>query len=122
RFDLTSYLHPAEQRDVAALEPVERAAAMLSCWVRKDAYLKGVGSGIAAGVGVDYVELGATFARDSTGAEPALPSGWTILDVPVPTGFAAATAARHVLPQARRGSAVLSRCFALDQAFPGGRR
>ena len=52
-------------------------------WTRKEAYLKGIGTGLARGVAADY--LGAT------GLAP-LPAGWSVLDVPVPDGHAAAAA------------------------------
>ncbi|MFF2651056.1 4'-phosphopantetheinyl transferase family protein [Streptomyces sp. NPDC058045] len=89
RFDLSSHLHPDEQRDIAALPAGRRTAAMLNCWVRKEAYLKGTGAGIAAGVGGVYTGLGPEFS----GPGPAVaPPGWALLDVQAPAGHPAAAA------------------------------
>lgn len=116
RFDLSSYMHPAEQRSLQALAPAERTAALLGCWVRKEAYLKGVGSGIAAGVGADYVGLEAIYATGTAGsAEALLPVGWTILDVAVPTGFKAAVALRDDHPRSRGRTRLSARTFGLAQ-------
>ncbi|EST29031.1 4'-phosphopantetheinyl transferase family protein [Streptomyces roseochromogenus] len=117
RFDLSSYLHPAEQRALQALDPAERTAALLGCWVRKEAYLKGVGSGIAGGVGADYVGLEAAYTTGAADAEePLLPIGWTILDVAVPEGFKAAVALRDGRPPGRRRTCLPTRSFGLTQA------
>jgi len=43
---LLQYLHPQEQAQVRQLEEGERAAAVLRCWVRKEACLKSVGLGL----------------------------------------------------------------------------
>lgn len=79
--DLSGRLHPAEQSEIAAAEQPQLAFARV--WTRKEAYLKGIGTGLARSVAADY--LGAT------GLAP-LPSGWSVQDVPVPDGHAAAAA------------------------------
>jgi len=79
--DLTARLHPAEQREIVAAARPERAFATV--WTRKEAYLKGIGTGLSRGLATDY--LGAA------GLAP-LPDGWTLLDVPVPDGYAGAVA------------------------------
>jgi 4'-phosphopantetheinyl transferase len=89
RFDLASYLHPDERDAVAALPAGRRPAALLNCWVRKEAYLKGTGAGIAAGVGSVHVGLGPAFPDDRPSATP---EGWTLLDVAAPRGHVAAVA------------------------------
>uniref|UniRef100_UPI002810DE2C 4'-phosphopantetheinyl transferase family protein n=1 Tax=Streptomyces sp. TaxID=1931 RepID=UPI002810DE2C len=76
-------LHPAEGGELAALPPEERPAAFARCWARKEAYLKGTGAGLAGGVARTYV---------GTGPAPASVPGWSLADVPVPPGFAAAVA------------------------------
>ncbi|MFJ8313165.1 MULTISPECIES: 4'-phosphopantetheinyl transferase family protein [unclassified Streptomyces] len=87
---LAGYLHPEEQTDLAALPPGERASAFLRCWVRKEAYLKGIGVGIAHGVDGVRVGLGARPGRPGAVSEG--DGGWRLVDVNVPTGFVAAAA------------------------------
>lgn len=88
RFDFTEYLHPAEQDALRALPETSRGQALLSCWVRKEAFLKGTGAGLAEGVGTQYVGLGAGFAPSATPT----PHGWLFFEVAVEPGYAAAVA------------------------------
>jgi phosphopantetheinyl transferase (holo-ACP synthase) len=55
------------------------------CWSRKEAYLKGVGIGLAEGPSVAYV---------AAGHAPAVPADWSLADVRVASGYAAACAIR----------------------------
>lgn len=70
--EVTPLLHPSEQREIAASP--DRREAFTRVWTRKEAYLKGLGTGIAHGID----------------AQP--DSDWTIVDVPVAEGYAAAVA------------------------------
>jgi 4'-phosphopantetheinyl transferase len=79
--DLTARLHPVEQREIAAAQRPEVAFAEV--WTRKEAYLKGIGTGLSRGLATDYL--------GGTGLAP-LPDGWSVLDVPVPAGYAGAAA------------------------------
>ncbi|HEX8305151.1 MAG TPA: 4'-phosphopantetheinyl transferase superfamily protein [Jatrophihabitans sp.] len=88
--DLSARLHPAEQREIAAAGRPEVAFARV--WTRKEAYLKGIGTGLSRGLGTDY--LGAA------GLAP-LPDGWNVLDVPVPAGYAGAVAVAGPTSDAR---------------------
>ncbi|WP_346268225.1 4'-phosphopantetheinyl transferase superfamily protein [Streptomyces sp. SCUT-3] len=65
--------------------PADRPAAFARCWTRKEAYLKGTGTG-----------LGEDPSRTPVGAgpRPEPVPGWLLADVPVPTGHAAAWALR----------------------------
>lgn len=83
--NLESQLHPLEQQQLAALAPADRPAAFARCWTRKEAYLKGTGTG-----------LGEDPSRTPVGAgpRPEPVPGWLLADVPVPTGHAAAWALR----------------------------
>ncbi|MCX5403577.1 4'-phosphopantetheinyl transferase superfamily protein [Streptomyces sp. NBC_00335] len=82
--ELAGQLHPREAAELAALDPEERPAAFGRVWVRKEAYLKGLGIGLSRGLALDYVGSGDTPASG-------LP-GWSLRDVAVPPGFSAAVA------------------------------
>jgi len=88
--DLSARLHPAEQREIAAAPRLEVAFAQV--WTRKEAYLKGIGTGLSRGLSADY--LGAT------GLAP-LPDGWSVLDVPVAAGYSGAAAVAGTTPDTR---------------------
>ncbi|AYL40369.1 4-phosphopantetheinyl transferase (plasmid) [Streptomyces fungicidicus] len=81
-----SALHPAEADELALLPAHGRPAAFTRAWVRKEAYLKGLGTGLVRDPALDYV---------GTGPLPAAPApGWSVRDVLVPAGYAAAVALR----------------------------
>lgn len=82
---LAAALHPRERAELAELDDAwERRLAVARAWVRKEAYLKGIGTGLARGTDRDYV--------GALAAPPGSPDGWTLHDVPVPEGCAAAVA------------------------------
>ncbi|MEV8034403.1 4'-phosphopantetheinyl transferase superfamily protein [Streptomyces sp. NPDC086182] len=83
--------HPAERRAVAALSPALRERALLGCWVRKEAYLKGIGTGLAGGLGRHHVGLAEELAPPWA---PPGPAGWSLADVKAPDGYRAAVAVR----------------------------
>ncbi|MEU5977236.1 4'-phosphopantetheinyl transferase superfamily protein [Streptomyces sp. NPDC047315] len=85
-------LHPDERRALAEVPAARRGAAVLGCLVRKEAYLKGTGAGLAAGLGTHHVGLAEEFAP--TWAPPG-PAGWSLADVPAPDGYRAAVAVQH---------------------------
>ena len=83
--ELISSLHPVERAELAAYDGLpERRLALARTWVRKEAYLKGVGTGLSLGAHLDYV--------GSLPHSPGAPDGWTVVDVPVPDGYTAAVA------------------------------
>lgn len=84
--EVAALLHPAERAELAALPEAARPAAVARCWTRKEAYLKGVGIGLGEDPSVTYV---------GTGSAPAAVPGWSLGDVPVFTGYAAAWALRE---------------------------
>ncbi|WP_329223567.1 4'-phosphopantetheinyl transferase superfamily protein [Streptomyces sp. NBC_01485] len=84
-------LHPDERRALDTLPPTVRQEALLGCWVRKEAFLKGIGTGLPGGVGVHHVGLAAALAPPWA---PSVPDGWALLDVPAPDGCHAAVALR----------------------------
>ncbi|MFC8538359.1 4'-phosphopantetheinyl transferase family protein [Streptomyces sp. NPDC057249] len=82
-------LHPDERRAVDALAPALRGDALLGCWVRKEAFLKGIGTGLPGGVGAHHVGLASALAPPWA---PPGPAGWALLDAPAPDGCRAAVA------------------------------
>lgn len=72
--EIADRLHPRESAELRALAGEERAVAFTRIWVRKEAYLKGLGIGLARPLAADYLGAGAVAAR--------LP-GWTVRDVRV---------------------------------------
>lgn len=77
-------LHPRERAELDRLPPAARPPAFIRAWVRKEAYLKGLGTGLAGTPAGCYV---------GTGPSPATPApGWLLTDVPVGPGASAAVA------------------------------
>ncbi|WFB06779.1 4'-phosphopantetheinyl transferase superfamily protein [Streptomyces sp. LX-29] len=79
-------LHPRERTELAVLPPAERPAAFARCWTRKEAYLKGLGTGLSRDPATDYV---------STGVATVPVGSWSLADIPVDhvrSGYAAAWA------------------------------
>jgi len=85
--ELAVALHPRESAEVLALPPAQRARAFARLWTRKEAYLKGLGTGLNRRPSLDY--LGGA----AEGAATAPPS-WTVADIAVDDGYAAAVAYR----------------------------
>ncbi|MFB8086048.1 4'-phosphopantetheinyl transferase family protein [Streptomyces sp. NPDC055992] len=81
--EISGQLHPAEAAELSALPQPERLAAFARVWTRKEAYLKGEGVGLAGGLNHEHV---------GTGPLPLDPPGWSVTDVAVPAGYAAAVA------------------------------
>jgi 4'-phosphopantetheinyl transferase len=81
--DVVALLHPAERREIRSAPRSQQTAAFARAWTRKEAYLKGTGTGITQDLAAVY--LGAQ-------EDPAEPPGWAVIDVPVVAGYAAAAA------------------------------
>ncbi|WP_181764712.1 4'-phosphopantetheinyl transferase family protein [Streptomyces albidus (ex Kaewkla and Franco 2022)] len=90
--EVAGALHTREQAELAALAEPRRPAAFARCWTRKEAYLKGTGTGLGEDPSVTYV---------GTAGAPVPPPGWRISDIEVPAGYAAASAHKidHPDPQ-----------------------
>ncbi|MEU8843662.1 4'-phosphopantetheinyl transferase superfamily protein [Streptomyces roseus] len=95
--ELAGWLHARETAELEAGPEAERPAAFARTWVRKEAYLKGLGVGLARDPALDY--LGA-------GPVASAPSGWEVADVAVPAGFAGAVARTAVALTAAARTAV----------------
>jgi 4'-phosphopantetheinyl transferase len=87
-------LHPLEREELLALVPEQRREVFTRLWSRKEAYLKGIGVGLAHGLVGEYL---------GTGRQPDPPTGWVLLDVGVPPGYFA-SAALKTGPAAERPS------------------
>ncbi|MGK5543977.1 4'-phosphopantetheinyl transferase family protein [Streptomyces sp. URMC 127] len=81
--EVARVLHRDETAELAALPAERRPEAFARCWTRKEAYLKGTGTGLSENPSVTYV---------GTGPDPASPAGWALTDVAAPQGYAAAVA------------------------------
>ncbi|MCX5199457.1 4'-phosphopantetheinyl transferase superfamily protein [Streptomyces sp. NBC_00249] len=78
-------LHPREQTELAAVPEVRRPEAFARLWARKEAYLKGIGTGLSRSPAADYL-----------GDDPrAHPLGWRVHDL---TGHPAALALNSSAP------------------------
>ncbi|MFE2286511.1 4'-phosphopantetheinyl transferase family protein [Streptomyces sp. NPDC059443] len=76
-------LHPAEQEELKELREEDRTVAFGRLWTRKEAYLKGLGTGLARGTYLDY--LGEHRDGDR-------PGGWVVGNLPLCEGHVAAVA------------------------------
>ncbi|MFE9250593.1 4'-phosphopantetheinyl transferase family protein [Streptomyces sp. NPDC007088] len=81
--ELAGSLHPREQVLLEQAPPERRAAVFARVWARKEAYLKGLGTGLAMGAAHVYV------------AEGAQVPDWSLYDVAAPSGLAAALAVKE---------------------------
>jgi 4'-phosphopantetheinyl transferase len=92
--ELSSTLHPAEVELVAALPPDRRDAAVLACFVRAEAHLKGLGTGL--GLDPATVAVGPSAPDVATAgegwAERLGVPGWDVLDLDVGPAHVAALA------------------------------
>ncbi|MFD5395909.1 4'-phosphopantetheinyl transferase family protein [Streptomyces sp. NPDC127097] len=79
-------LHPKEAAELTVCQEEERGAAFARVWVRKEAYLKGLGIGLGRDPSLDYLGTAAHGAVQ--------PHGWEIADVVVADGHRAAVATR----------------------------
>jgi 4'-phosphopantetheinyl transferase len=95
------FFTPGEAANVLGRPEPERPDAFFACWTRKEAYLKAVGKGIAAGVAsVEIVaDAGGRPQLRSPGGKP-LPN-WTIRDLDPGDGYRAALAVAGPPPQIR---------------------
>jgi 4'-phosphopantetheinyl transferase len=78
------FMSPAEQRALASLSARQRLEAFFQCWTRKEAYVKGIGTGLSFALQDVDVWRGVS--------QPATARGWTIHQVKAAPGFAAAVA------------------------------
>lgn len=81
----TRLLHPGERTELEDLPQGRRGAAFGQLWARKEAYLKGIGTGLERPLHADYL--------GTPGRDPWLrPPHWTVLDLPCGPARGAAVA------------------------------
>ncbi|RBY89592.1 4'-phosphopantetheinyl transferase superfamily protein [Blastococcus sp. TF02A-30] len=92
------WLSPAERAALLDLAPPARALAATRCWTRKEAVLKGTGSGLTDHLAA--LEVGVV-------PGPVVVGDWLVEDVPAPRGFVAsiATSPSHPVEEPPRGRA-----------------
>lgn len=81
--EASALLHADERTEIFSAPPSQQTEVFTRLWTRKEAYLKGIGTGIAHDLDADYLGTLPNAAR---------PRGWTVLDVPVAAGYVAAAA------------------------------
>jgi 4'-phosphopantetheinyl transferase len=87
---------PSESAAILERSGPHRLQAFYRCWTRKEAYLKGIGTGIGAGldgVVVSVEERPAILSGTEVGAD------WCVCDLELDEGFAGAVAVRGPRPQ-----------------------
>jgi 4'-phosphopantetheinyl transferase len=82
---LAAQLHPREAARLAEFDRSRLRSELTRTWVRKEAYLKALGTGLTRPIRLDYVGVG---------PEPVSPPGWTVTDVIVPDARHAALVVR----------------------------
>ena len=76
-------LHPAERQEITRIPADGRQTAFARLWSRKEAYLKGLGTGLARAADLDYL---------GEAAESWRPTGWTVRNMPLCEGHVGAAA------------------------------
>jgi 4'-phosphopantetheinyl transferase len=76
-------LHPAERQEIARLPAEQRQVSFARLWSRKEAYLKGLGTGLARAADIDYL---------GEAAESWRPPGWTVRNLPLCSSHVGAAA------------------------------
>ncbi|HZF62335.1 MAG TPA: 4'-phosphopantetheinyl transferase superfamily protein [Desulfovibrio sp.] len=102
--ELTSQLHPQEQKDLLSLPPAELQRAFYRCWTRKEAVIKAVGMGLSMPLQSFSVHTGpqesgwiASFTANAVqGTAAMLEDGglWTSRDIRTTDGYQCSMAAQ----------------------------
>jgi 4'-phosphopantetheinyl transferase len=116
--DLDGALHPSERRAVSALPAADRRLAVLRCWVRKEAYLKAIGTGL----GLDPATVDVGLAGHDAPQADAGPDRWVLTDLPAGDGHVAAVAGMAATDTPLRTPGVTVHETDLPTALAGLRR
>jgi 4'-phosphopantetheinyl transferase len=95
------YFSVREQQELFSLPAADQLAAFYRCWTRKEAYLKGTGTGFsqpANGFDVSLLPLhpAALLQHRSSSGEV---ERWSIRDIAMPAGYCAAVAVENMNPE-----------------------
>jgi len=101
---------PAERRALGAMDPASALRAFLVLWTRKEAYLKGLGTGLSLDprqIRIEATESGGATAFHSEGASRAShpredrAESWTLVPLSAPPGYVATLAVSFLRPAVR---------------------
>ncbi|MBT0654741.1 4'-phosphopantetheinyl transferase family protein [Geomobilimonas luticola] len=97
------YFSPHERDELFSLPDGEQLDAFYRCWTRKEAYLKGCGTGFTQPSDSFDVSLlpGSPPALLGHRTSPDAPACWKLVDIPVPDGYCASLAIEGDLPVLR---------------------
>lgn len=90
------YFSAREREELFTLAPEEQIAAFYRCWTRKEAYMKGTGTGFSQpSTAFDVSLQPGRPALLAHRGDPDEPARWSIVDLEVPEGYCAALALRE---------------------------
>jgi 4'-phosphopantetheinyl transferase len=91
------FFSPCEVRAFKELPPHQKAEAFFNCWTRKEAYIKALGKGLSHPLESFAVSLapGLPACLLSDQADPEEAGRWSLLELPIDPGYAAALAIRR---------------------------
>jgi 4'-phosphopantetheinyl transferase len=91
------FFAPSETAAFRRIPPADRRDAFFACWVRKEAYVKARGDGLARSLDDFEVAVGRPGGRGlrADARDRHAPLHWSLHDLHVRTGFAAAIAVEH---------------------------
>lgn len=100
------FFAPPEVAALAQVPDAERVSAFYACWTRKEAFLKGVGTGISGGLDSFAVSLPGQGEPALSDFGSGLTAGWTLKHLAPGDGYAGAVAIKAEQPELR--------CYALQ--------
>jgi 4'-phosphopantetheinyl transferase len=105
------FFSPTENQVICSLSPAEQDSAFYSFWTRKEAYVKGIGSGLGLPLDQFTVPLataapvlvcGKSGGEERQGATGWVTTSWLVHDVQVPPGYFAALAVDGAITELRQ--------------------
>ena len=95
------FFSAAEAAAIEAYSEAEQRAAFFRVWVRKEAFVKALGTGVATGLGRFDVSAGPEPALAGARIDGVDPTEWSIRDLAPGPGYAGAVAVRAACPHVR---------------------
>jgi 4'-phosphopantetheinyl transferase len=93
------FFSASERRELHEVPEADRAAAFLTCWTRKEAYVKAIGEGLACPLDCFDVTFTPGHAPRFLRIEGDDETAWTLLDLQPAVGYVGALAIRAAAPQ-----------------------